>query len=51
MVGIQKKTKRKQRLSLGLGATKPIDRFTGKIKLMQRQKRQAAANLDQNLKL
>ena len=26
-------------------------RFAGKIKLMQRQKRQAAANLDQNLKL
>ena len=26
-------------------------RFAGKIKLMQRQKRQAAANLDQDLKL
>ena len=29
----------------------PEGRFAGKIKLMQRQKRQAAANLDQNLKL
>ena len=31
--------------------TREMRRFAGKIKLMQRQKRQAAANLDQNLKL
>ena len=31
--------------------TSKIRRFAGKIKLMQRQNRQAAANLDQNLKL